>query len=54
MELERVFSLASAAALVGWLALVFAPLRRAAAVGVARLIVALLCGTVSGANSRVV
>lgn len=44
MELERVFSLASAAALVGWLALVFAPLRRAAAVGVARLIVALLCG----------
>jgi hypothetical protein len=44
MALEQVFSLASAAALVGWLLLALAPLRRAAAVTVARYIVALLCG----------
>ena len=44
MELERVFSLASAAALIGWLLLVFSPIRRAAAVTGARIIVALLCG----------
>jgi hypothetical protein len=45
MELERVFSLASAAAMLGWVVLVLAPLRRAVAVGIARLIVAILCGT---------
>lgn len=44
MALERVFSLASAAALIGWLLLAFAPLRRTAAVMAARVIVALLCG----------
>jgi hypothetical protein len=44
VELERVFSLASAAALIGWLLLVFAPVRRAAAVTGARIVVALLCG----------
>lgn len=44
MDLERVFSLASAAALVGWAFLVLAPLRRPLAVTGARLVAALLCG----------
>jgi Domain of unknown function (DUF4281) len=44
MALETVFSLASAAALLGWLLLAVAPLRRPAAVMAARFIVALLCG----------
>lgn len=44
MALEQVFSLASAAALIGWVLLVLAPLRRRAAVVGARIIVALLCG----------
>lgn len=44
MALERVFSLASTAALLGWVLLALAPLRRTAAVMAARLIVALLCG----------
>ncbi|MBC7521604.1 MAG: DUF4281 domain-containing protein [Sandarakinorhabdus sp.] len=44
MTLEQVFSLASAAALVGWVLLVLAPVRRRAAVTGARLVAALLCG----------
>ena len=44
MTLEQVFSLASAAALVGWVLLVLAPVRRRAAVIGARLVAALLCG----------
>lgn len=44
MELERLFSLASAAALIGWVLLVLAPLRRRPAVLGARLVAALLCG----------
>ena len=44
MTLEQVFSLASAAALVGWVLLALAPVRRRAAVIGARLVAALLCG----------
>lgn len=44
MELERLFSLASTLALLGWVMLVLAPLRRGAAVTGARLVVAVLCG----------
>ena len=44
MPLEKLFSLASAAALVGWLALALAPLQRGAMIFAARLIAALLCG----------
>ena len=44
MDLERVFSLASTGAMIGWLLLVLAPLRRDTAVSGARIIAALLCG----------
>jgi hypothetical protein len=44
VTLDQVFSLASAAALVGWVLLVLAPVRRRAAVVGARLVAALLCG----------
>lgn len=44
MALEQVFSLASATALIGWVLLALAPLRRRAAVVGARIIVALFCG----------
>lgn len=43
-DLERVFSLASAGALVGWILLAFAPLRREWAVTGARIVAAVLCG----------
>jgi len=44
MPLEKLFSLASAAALAGWLALALAPVQRGAMVFAARLIAAILCG----------
>ncbi len=44
LDSERFFSLASAAVLPGWLALVLAPLRRPLAVAAARWLAALLCG----------
>lgn len=44
MDLEQVFSLVSAGALLGWVLLVLAPLRRGAAVTGARVVAALLCG----------
>ena len=44
MHLEQVFSIASAAALLGWVLLVLAPLRRGAAVTGARMVAAGLCG----------
>jgi hypothetical protein len=44
MDLERMFALASAAAVVGWVMLAVAPLRREWAVTGARLVAALLCG----------
>jgi hypothetical protein len=44
MPLEQVFSIASAAALLGWVLLAAAPLQRHWAVVGARLVVALLCG----------
>ncbi len=44
MDLERLFSIASTAALLGWVALALAPLRRDFAVTTARIIAALLCG----------
>lgn len=44
MPHETLFSIASAAALPGWLLLVLAPLRRSLAVTGARLVAALLCG----------
>lgn len=44
MGLETLFSLASTAALVGWLALALAPVQRSAMVLVARLVAAMLCG----------
>ncbi len=44
MTLEQLFSLASAAALAGWVMLALAPLRRPWAVAGARLVAALLCG----------
>lgn len=44
MELERVFSLVSAAALIGWVFLALAPLGRPLAVSGARIVAALLCG----------
>jgi len=44
MALEKLFSLASAAALLGWLALALAPVQRRAMVFAARLIAAILCG----------
>ena len=45
MNFEQLFSLASSAALVGWVMLALAPLRRDWAVSGARLVAALLCGT---------
>lgn len=44
MELEKLFSIASTGALVGWVLLVLAPLQREWAVLGARLVAALLCG----------
>ena len=44
MPLETLFSLASGLAMLGWLVLALAPLRRDAAVLAARLIAATLCG----------
>lgn len=44
MTPERLFEIASAFVLIGWLALIVAPLRRGLAVTVARLVVVLLCG----------
>ncbi len=44
MDLEKLFSLASAGALAGWVMLALAPLRRDRAVLGARLVAALLCG----------
>lgn len=44
MDLERVFSLVSAGALVGWVLLLIAPIRRDMAVTGARIVAALLCG----------
>nr|WP_310522493.1 ABA4-like family protein [Polymorphobacter sp.] len=45
MDLENLFSLASTLALVGWVMLVLAPLRRGAAVVGARVVAAVLCGS---------
>jgi hypothetical protein len=44
MPLEHLFSMASTAALFGWILLAVAPLRREWSVAGARLVVALLCG----------
>ncbi len=43
-NLEQFFSIASSAALIGWVLLLVAPLRRDAAVAGARWVAALLCG----------
>lgn len=44
MNVEALFSAANASALLGWLALLLAPLRRSAAVAAARWVAALLAG----------
>ncbi|KAB7647529.1 ABA4-like family protein [Polymorphobacter fuscus] len=44
MSPDRLFELFSSFVLLGWLALVAAPLRRGLAVGIARWVVAILCG----------
>lgn len=44
MSPEKLFSLASTIALVGWIILALAPFRRLSAITAARLIAALLCG----------
>ncbi len=44
MDVEKLFSLASAGALAGWVMLALAPLQRDWAVTGARLVAALLCG----------
>ena len=43
MGVDKLFALASAAALIGWLALALAPVQRSAMVLVARLVAAILC-----------
>lgn len=43
MGVDKLFALASAAALIGWLALALAPVQRSAMVLVARLAAAILC-----------
>ncbi len=44
MQLEQMFSIASALALAGWIMLVLAPVRRDWAVAGARVVAAVLCG----------
>ncbi|GGE10176.1 hypothetical protein GCM10011529_15670 [Polymorphobacter glacialis] len=44
MDLETLFSIASAVALAGWVMLVLAPLRRPWAVAGARIVAVVLCG----------
>jgi Domain of unknown function (DUF4281) len=44
MTPDRLFDIASSFVLLGWLALVLAPLRRGLAIGVARLVAVILCG----------
>lgn len=44
MPLEQLFSAASGVALLGWVALALAPLRRSLAVILARFVAAVLCG----------
>jgi hypothetical protein len=44
MTPERLFEIASSFVLLGWLALLLAPLRRELAVAVARWVAAILCG----------
>jgi hypothetical protein len=44
MGVDKLFSLASTAALVGWLALALAPVQRSTMVLVARFVAAILCG----------
>ena len=44
MTPDRLFEIASTAVLIGWLALVVAPLRRGLAVSVARWVAVILCG----------
>jgi hypothetical protein len=44
LPLDQLFRIASTVVLVGWVALAFAPYRRGAAVVVARLVAAVLCG----------
>lgn len=44
MTLDRLFDIASSFVLIGWLALLLAPLRRGLAVTTARWVTAILCG----------